>query len=46
MSRFIQNDFNKKKDKESKPLPKPKPGQYTSKELSEGKKIPTKGGYQ
>ena len=45
MSRFIQQDF-KKNTKETKPTPKPKPGKYTSKELGETKKIPTKGGYQ
>lgn len=45
MSRFIHQDFNKGK-KEPKPVAKPKPGKYTSKELENTKKIPTKGGYQ
>ena len=45
MPRFIQEEFNPKK-KEDKPVIKPKPGKYTSKELSEAKRIPTKDGYK
>lgn len=45
MSRFIQQQ-NKPPKKEKDPRTLQKPGKYTSKELTESKKIPTKGGYQ
>ena len=43
--RYIQTENTKKKEpKEPRKLQKP--GKYTSEELSNSKKIPTKGGYQ
>ena len=45
MTRFIQSE-NRPKPKETKPVAKPKPGTYTSQNLQDTKKIPTKGGYQ
>ena len=46
MTRFVQQDFKKTPKKEPKPKPQTKPGQYTSENLTNAKKIPTKGGYQ
>ena len=39
MSRFIQMNSNKSPKKEPKPRTLPKPGQYTSQNLTEAKKI-------
>lgn len=45
MSRFIQPQPEKKAKKE-KPREMPKVGSYSSEDLRNGNKIPTKGGYQ
>lgn len=46
MSRFMQQDKAASKSKTEKQRTLPSAGKYTSKELKETKKIPTKEGYQ